>query len=121
VTFPELEQRQTPGHGVDEVAVRKEISSRPGGRSLLGAERRSSFLAMVPESPSDARAYLWSAWVFYTLLFQGLTLERSGFRPHMPLVRLGPEGIERKNTGAQQESTKKLLRFWEAGRSKDRA
>lgn len=65
--------------------LRQEIESRPGGRCLIGDERAMKFAAAVPgKQPRDEEAYLWSAWVYYELLFRGLALENSGFRPFMP-------------------------------------
>ncbi|KZV83137.1 hypothetical protein EXIGLDRAFT_728850 [Exidia glandulosa HHB12029] len=75
VTFPDLTEPEA-------AAVRRAVGGR--GRVLLGVERLVSFETHVPASPPAHRRFLWSAWVFYELLFKGLILERSGFRPPLP-------------------------------------
>ncbi|KAH7106540.1 hypothetical protein BKA62DRAFT_740998 [Auriculariales sp. MPI-PUGE-AT-0066] len=75
----------------DAVSLRDELKTRPGGgRAYVGNERKGDFDQVVPESPSNERAYLWSAWVFYSLLFKGLVLERSGIRPFLPAKKVAP-------------------------------
>ncbi|EJD49723.1 hypothetical protein AURDEDRAFT_182834 [Auricularia subglabra TFB-10046 SS5] len=81
-TFPDMLE-------ADAVHLRGVLAQRAAaagvtGRALLGADRLASFDAYVPAEPAGRKQFLWSAWVFYELLFKDLVLARSGFRPYPP-------------------------------------
>ena len=79
VTFPDLPESDA------SLATLRERT----GRVLLGADRLNSFERNVPPASetlsAPQRRFLWSAWVFYELLFKDLVLARSGFRPPLPV------------------------------------